>query len=95
MPAIRRGSSASSNPMTQPILVLPLFLPNVEVDFRSWMGGALYVRNLARVLSQLPSTERPRILILTDGGLDAALPRTLFNEAAVEGIFEVAELTSP
>ena len=74
--------------MTQPILVLPLFLPNVEVDFRGWMGGALYIRNLARVLSQLPANERPRILILTDGGLDAALPRALFNEAAVEGIFE-------
>ncbi len=74
--------------MTQPILVLPLFLPNVEVDFRGWMGGALYIRNLARVLSQLPANERPRILILTDGGLDAALPRALFNETAVEGIFE-------
>ncbi len=74
--------------MTQPILVLPLFLPNVEVDFRGWMGGALYVRNLARVLSQLPASERPRIVILTDGGLDAPLPRALFNEAAVEGIFD-------
>ena len=74
--------------MSAPILALPLFLPNVEVDFRGWMGGGLYVRNLARVLSELPAPERPRIVIITDGGLDAALPRALFNEAAVEAIFE-------
>jgi glycosyltransferase involved in cell wall biosynthesis len=74
--------------MTAPTLVLPLFQPNVEVDFRGWMGGALYVRNLVRVLSDLPAAERPRILILTDGGRDAALPSALFNEAAVEGLFE-------
>jgi glycosyltransferase involved in cell wall biosynthesis len=75
---------------TQPVLVLPLFLPNVEVNFRGWMGGALYIRNLAHVLSDLPAAERPRIVILTDGGLDAGLPRALFNEAAVEGIFDPA-----
>lgn len=67
---------------------MPLFLPNVEVAFRGWMGGAIYVQNLATVLSQLPEGERPRIVILTDGGLDAPLPRMLFNQAAVEGIFE-------
>jgi len=67
---------------------MPLFLPNVEITFRGWMGGAIYVQNLATVLSQLPEAERPRIVILTDGGLDAALPRSLFNLAAVEGIFE-------
>jgi len=72
----------------RPTLLMPLFLPNVEVAFRGWMGGAVYVQNLATVLSQLPEDERPRIVILTDGGLDAALPRTLFNLAAVEGIFE-------
>jgi glycosyltransferase involved in cell wall biosynthesis len=72
----------------RPLLLMPLFLPNVEVAFRGWMGGAIYVQNLATVLSQLPAEERPRIAILTDGGLDAALPRTLYNLAAVEGIFE-------
>jgi len=69
-------------------LLMPLFLPNVEVAFRGWMGGAIYVQNLAAVLSALPEPERPRILILTDGGLEAGLPRNLFNQAAVEGIFE-------
>jgi glycosyltransferase involved in cell wall biosynthesis len=72
----------------RPLLLLPLFLPNVEVAFQGWMGGAIYVQNLAAVLSQLPEAERPRIVILTDGGLDAHLPRTLFNMVAVEGIFE-------
>jgi glycosyltransferase involved in cell wall biosynthesis len=72
----------------RPLLLMPLFLPNVEVAFRGWMGGGIYVQNLAAVLSQLPAAERPRIAILTDGGLDAALPRTLYNQAAVEGIFE-------
>src|SRR5690242_10080098 len=79
--ATLRASSASYSlmPAERPLLLLPLFLPNVEVTFRGWMGGAIYVQNLAAVLSELAESERPRIAILTDGGLDAALPRTLFN----------------
>ncbi len=72
----------------RPILSLPLFRPNLDVTFKGWQGGAIYIQNLVRVLSQLDEAERPSIVALTDGAIDTPLIRTLFAEAAVEGVFK-------
>jgi glycosyltransferase involved in cell wall biosynthesis len=72
----------------RPILSLPLFRPNLDVTFKGWQGGAIYIQNLVHVLSQLDETERPSIVVLTDGAIDTPLIRALFAEAAVEGIFK-------
>ena len=34
------------------------------IDDPSWMGGTLYLRNLAICLSQLPESERPKVVII-------------------------------
>ncbi|MDX2142287.1 MAG: glycosyltransferase [Rhodospirillaceae bacterium] len=68
-------------------LALPLIKPNLDVSFRGWMGGVLYLQNLARVLSLLDESERPRILVLSDGPPDTPVTRGLFREKAVAGIF--------
>lgn len=74
--------------ITRPLLSLPLFRPNLDVTFKGWQGGAIYIRNLAHALSQLDDETRPSIIVLTDGDIDTPLIRALFNEKAVEGVFK-------
>jgi glycosyltransferase involved in cell wall biosynthesis len=71
----------------RPILVMPLFLPNFDVIHAGWLGGVVYVQMLARLLSDLEPSERPRILVLTDAELTAPTIAGLRDLAAVEGIF--------
>ncbi len=59
------------------------------INDHAWMGGTIYLRNLVRCLSRLPSSERPRIKLLGDsesvdalqaiigGQPDATLPHSL------------------
>jgi glycosyltransferase involved in cell wall biosynthesis len=68
-------------------IALPLIKPNLDVSFRGWMGGVLYLQNLARVLSMLDAVERPRILVLSDGPVDTPVTRGLFREPVVVGVF--------
>ncbi|MDX2222865.1 MAG: glycosyltransferase, partial [Rhodospirillaceae bacterium] len=72
---------------TRHTLVLPLFRPNLDVTFKGWMGGAIYLENLARVLSLLEPARRPRVLVSTDGAIDTPVVRALFRHDAVDGVF--------
>ncbi|MBL8644121.1 MAG: glycosyltransferase [Rhodospirillaceae bacterium] len=73
---------------TRPLLSLPLFRPNLDVTFKGWQGGAIYIQNLVRILSHLDEAERPSIIVLTDGEIDTPIIRTLFAEAAVGGVLK-------
>ncbi|MBB2697670.1 UNVERIFIED_ORG: glycosyltransferase involved in cell wall biosynthesis [Rhizobium esperanzae] len=57
------------------------------IDDPSWMGGMLYLRNLAIGLSQLPDSERPAVRLLgpshvVEGFLDGCDDRTSFEADA-------------
>lgn len=73
---------------TRPLLSLPLFRPNLDVTFKGWQGGAIYLQNLIHVLSGLDESIRPRVIVLTDGDVNTPIIRALFGEDAVEGIFQ-------
>ena len=72
---------------SRPILALALFRPNLDVTFKGWQGGAIYIQNLARVLSRLEEAIRPRIIVLTDGQINTPAIRALFSETAIDGVF--------
>jgi glycosyltransferase involved in cell wall biosynthesis len=73
--------------LPRPVLSLPLFRPNLDVTFKGWQGGAIYLQNLVHILSELDEAVRPTIVVMTDGDIRTPLVRTLFNEAAVDGVF--------
>jgi len=73
--------------MARALLALTLFRPNLDVTFKGWQGGAIYIQNLARILSRLDEAIRPRIIVLTDGAVDTPVIRALFAEDAVEAVF--------
>lgn len=68
-------------------ILLPLFQPNINATFQNWHGGRVYIENFARVLSDPTVADRVAIHALTDGPVDLPIVRTLYREAAVEGIF--------
>ncbi len=72
----------------RPLLTLALFRPNLDVTFKGWQGGAIYIQNLVHILSELDEAIRPRIIVLTDGMVDTPIVRALFAETAVEGVFQ-------
>ncbi len=72
----------------QPLSILvPLFQPNVNATFQNWHGGRVYIENFVRVLSDVSVVGEARIYVITDGPVDLPILRTLYREAAVEGIF--------
>lgn len=73
---------------SRPILIMPLFHPNLDVIHNGWLGGVIFVQNLARLLSDLRDQERPRIVVLTDAAADSAFVQTMMGFSAVEGIFK-------
>ncbi|MBL8629613.1 MAG: hypothetical protein JNM81_08300, partial [Rhodospirillaceae bacterium] len=73
---------------TRPLLALPLFRPNLDVTFKGWQGGAIYIQNLVHILSELDPSVRPSIIVLTDGEIDTPLVRALFKEDAVDGVLK-------
>ena len=72
---------------SRPTLLIPAFHPNLDVIHYGWLGGVIFVQNLARLLSDLGDQERPRILVLTDAKTDSEFVRIMVACRAVEGIF--------
>lgn len=72
----------------RPTLLMPLFQPNLDVVNNGWLGGVIFVQNLARLLSDLRDGERPRVLILTDADPDSAFVKAMYAFPAVEGLFK-------
>lgn len=72
----------------RPTLLMPLFHPNLDVIHNGWLGGVIFVQNLARLLSDLRDEERPRILVLTDAAPESDFVKIMFGMRAVEGIFK-------
>ena len=69
-----------------PTLVMPLFLPNFDAVYGGWLGGVVYVQMLAKLLSALDESERPRIIVLTDAGMDSSTIAALWANDAVETV---------
>jgi glycosyltransferase involved in cell wall biosynthesis len=59
--------------MTTPLTRAPLTLGIELIDDRDWMGGTLYLRNLALCLASQPKAERPNIRLLGAPATVAAL----------------------
>ncbi|MCB2107224.1 MAG: hypothetical protein KDE14_05960, partial [Rhodobacteraceae bacterium] len=74
--------------MIRPVLVMPLFSPNFDIIHGGWLGGIVYVRMLAKLLSALDPSERPRIVILTDAEIASPNIRALWINDAVEAVLK-------
>lgn len=85
----RTAAEAGRPPARRPLVCVP-----VTAFLRSWLGGQIYVRNFARILSLLPRARRPRLVVvnLLDDWRDSPSLRetmaALSASPAVIGVFD-------